>query len=93
MKIAWVAVFLALTMGGCASIACQPTAIVVAKKEERARPETPLGVRTTETGRIEAPPMVIVRDYWVQADDGSWHRVSAEQYKAVEVGGRLEVCR
>src|SRR5437879_5363573 len=86
-------VLLALALAGCAPIACQNTGIVVAKKEERARPETPAGVRTTETGRMETPLMVIVRDYWVQADNGSWYQISAEQYQAAEVGSRLEICR
>jgi len=41
----------------CATPICHPLTIVVAAKEERARLETvPHGVRTTETGRLEASP-------------------------------------
>jgi hypothetical protein len=86
-------VLLTVALGACGPVACRPSTIVVAKKEERARPETPPGIRITETGRIEQPLMVIGRDYWVQAEDGSWHPVSAAQYDSVEVGGRLELCQ
>ena len=93
MSIACAGLLPILALGACAPLACQPSAIVVVKKEERARPETPPGVRTTETGRIEELPMVIVRDYWVESEDGRWHRVSVEDFNAAEVGGRLEICR
>jgi len=83
----------ALDLGGCAAVACQPQTIGVARKEERARPESTPGLRTTETGRREAPPLTVIRDYWVEAEDGTWHRVSAQQFQAAEVDGRLEICR
>jgi hypothetical protein len=85
-------VLLILSLGGCASVACRPVSVVVIKKEVRARPESSPGLRTTETGRLEAPPLTMVRDYWIEAEDGSWHRVSAEQFEAAEVNGRLEIC-
>lgn len=66
--------------------------VVVIKKEARARPESSPGLRTTETGRLAEPPLTVVRDYWIEAEDGSWHRVSAEQFEAAEVNGRLEIC-
>ena len=80
-------------MVACGPMACRPSTIVVAKKEVRAGPETPPGIRITETGRIEEPLMVIERDYWVQSEDGSWYPVSLKQFDSVEVGGRLELCR
>ena len=83
----------AVALAACAPMACKPSTIVVVKKEQRAGPETPPGIRITETGRIEEPMMVIERDYWVQAEDGSWHPVTARQYDSVEVGGRLELCQ
>ncbi len=33
-----------------------------------------------------------VREYWVHARDGTWHRVSAEQFRAAEIGRGLEIC-
>jgi hypothetical protein len=33
-----------------------------------------------------------VRDYWVQAREGTWHRVSAEQFRAAEIDRALELC-
>jgi len=80
-------------LGGCASMACETSVIVVVKKDERARLETPLGWHQTESGRIEEAPMTTVREYWVQAEDGGWHRVSSQQFDAVATGDRLEVCR
>jgi hypothetical protein len=84
---------LASALGGCASMACRPSVIVVAKKDERVRLETPLGWHQTESGRIEEAPMTTVREYWVQAEDGGWYRVSIQQFDAVAPGDRLEVCR
>ena len=83
----------ATALVACGSLACRPSTIVVAKKEVRAGPETPPGIRITETGRIEEPLTVIERDYWVRAEDGSWYPVSVQQFDSVEVGGRLELCR
>jgi hypothetical protein len=85
--------FLALVLPGCASVTCQPASIVVAKKEERVRPEPSLGLRTTETGRIEEGPLTLIREYWVQAEGGTWYRVSAGQFKVAEANEALEICR
>ena len=87
------ALFLALVLPGCARAACQPLSIVVVKKDERIRPASSPRVRTTETGRIEEGPMTLTREYWVQAEDSKWYRVSADQFKAVEANGTLEICR
>jgi hypothetical protein len=87
------ALLLALVLPGCASVTCQPASIVVVKKEERVRPEPSLGFRSTETGRIEEGPLTLIREYWVQAEGGTWYRVSAGQFKAAEANGALEICR
>ena len=89
----WIVSVLVLALSGCAGLSCQPASITVAKKEERARLEaTPRGY-TSETGRLEEIRRPeIVRDYWVLAD-GTWHRVSIEQYRKAEVGQSLELCR
>ena len=84
---------LALLLPGCASIACDPTSIVVAKKDERVRPESLLGLRTTEAGRLEEGPVTLIREYWVQARGGTWCRVSARQYAAATADDALAVCR
>jgi hypothetical protein len=85
---------LVLALSGCAGLSCHPASITVAKKEERARLEaTPRGY-TSETGRLEEIRRPeIVRDYWVLDADGTWHRVSIEQYRKAEVGQSLELCR
>lgn len=87
------ALALALVLPGCGAVACRPTRIVVVDREERLRPESSPGLRTTETGRLEERPGTLVREYRVQADDGTWYRVSAGQFEAVRPGGALEVCR
>jgi len=85
---------LVLVLSGCAGLSCQQGSITVAKKEERGRLETVPRGYTTETGRLEEVRRAeIVRDYWVQDATGTWHRVSLEQYRAVEVGRPLELCR
>ena len=73
----WIVSVLVLALSGCAGLSCQPASITVAQKEERVRLETvPYGY-TTETGRLaELRRPEIVRDYWVQDADGTWHRVS-----------------
>jgi len=91
--LALISLLVASGLGGCASLRCQPSVIAVAKKDERARLETPLGWHQTESGRIEEAPMTTVREYWVQAEDGGWYRVSIQQFNAVSIGDRLEVCR
>jgi hypothetical protein len=91
--IVFMSLLLASGPGGCTSVGCQSRTIVVAKKDERARLETPLGWHQTESGRIEEAPMETVREYWVQGEGGDWHRVSVQQFNAVATGDRLEVCR
>ena len=90
----WVAGVLALLVSGCAGLSCRPASITVAKKEERARLDaTPRGY-TSETGRLEEIRRPeIVRDYWVLDSEGTWYRVSIEQYRTAEVGQGLELCR
>ena len=81
---AWTVGVLALFVSGCA-LSCQPASITVAKKEERARLDATPQAYTAETGRLEEIRRPeIVRDYWVLDADGTWHRVSVEQYRAAE---------
>jgi len=85
-----------LVLSGCASLGCKPTAVVVEKKEERARVENrSQGMyQTSGTGRLE--PVVnpgIVREYWVRSKDGQWYQVTAAQYGAAEVDQTIEICR
>ena len=90
----WIVSVLVLALSGCAGLSCQPASITVAKKEERARLETVPHGYTTETGRLEELRRPeIVRDYWVRDADGTWHRVSLEQYRATEVGQVLDICQ
>jgi hypothetical protein len=82
-------------LASCAVFVCQPVTVSVANKKELARLETvPGAIRTSETGRIEEDvrQQRTVRDYWVQAREGTWHRVSAEQFRAAETGRALELC-
>ncbi len=74
---------------------CKPLTIVVTKKDERVRLEmVPRGIRTTETGRLEeVRTESLVREYWVQATDGTWHRLSAGQFRAAEVNQPIETCQ
>jgi hypothetical protein len=85
-----------LALVGCATFACQPVTVTVADKKESARLETvPGAMRTTETGRLEPDlrQSRTVREYWVQTSEGTWYRVSAEQFRAAEIGRELEVCK
>jgi hypothetical protein len=82
-------------LGGCAMFVCHPVTVTVVNKKELARLETvPGAIRTTETGRLEEDVRQsrTVRDYWVQGREGTWHRVSAEQYRAAEIDRALELC-
>ena len=89
-----IAAVLVLVFSGCASLSCQQTAITVAKKEERGRLETIPRGYTAETGGLEEIRRPeIARDYWVRDAEGTWHRVSVEQYRTAEVGQVLELCR
>ena len=82
-------------LAGCTVFVCRPVTMIVANKKELARLETvPGAIRTTETGRLEEDVRQsrTVREYWVQAREGTWHRVSAEQFRAAEIGRALEIC-
>jgi hypothetical protein len=90
----WIVSVLVLALSGCAGLSCQPASITVVKKEERGRLEAVPHGYTAETGRLEELRRPeIVRDYWAQDADGTWHRISLEQYRAAEVGQVLEICR
>ena len=83
-------------LAGCALFVCRPVTVTVANKKELARFETvPGAIRTSETGRLEEDVRQsrTVREYWVQAREGAWHRLSAEQFRAAEIGRALEICQ
>ena len=82
-------------LGGCTMFVCHPVTVTVVNKKELARLETvPGAIRTSETGRLEEDvrQSTTVREYWVQARDSVWHRVSAEQFRAAEIDRALELC-
>jgi hypothetical protein len=85
---------LATVVAACSSLTCHLVPVTVAQKEERSRLEmVSHGGFTSETGYLkEARVPETVRTYWVRAQDGTWYRVSAEQFQAVEVGGTVELC-
>lgn len=86
---------LVMLVAACGSMAsCQPVPVTVAQKDDRPRLEmVPRGF-TSETGRLqEIRVPEVVHEYWVRAPDGTWYRVSADQFRAVEVGGTIELCR
>lgn len=83
-------------LAGCGTLACQPSPVIVAEKEERSRLEmVPTGGFSSSTGRLEEVRVPkAVRNYWVRAkDDGTWHPISPERYRTVEVGDTVELCR
>lgn len=82
-------------VAACGLLTCHPVPVTVAQKEERARLDmVSHGTWTSETGRLEEVRVPeVVREYWVRAQDGTWYRVSAERFRAVEVGGSVELCR
>ena len=86
---------LATLVVACGSLTCHPVPVTVAQKDERSRLEmVSSGAFTSETGYLkEVRVPEVVREYWVRAQDGTWYRVSAEQFRAVEVGGAVEICR
>jgi hypothetical protein len=89
------ALLCAVALVGCTVFICRPITLTVANKRELARFETvPGAMRTTETGRLEEDvrQSTTVREYWVQTREGTWYRVSAEQFRAAEIGRELQVC-
>jgi len=86
---------LATLAAGCGSLACHPAPVIVAQKDERSRLEmVSHGTFTSETGYLKETRLPeVVREYWVRALDGTWYRVSVDQFRAVEVGGSVELCR
>ena len=89
-------VLVGLAVVGCTAVTCQPSTVIVAKKEERARVENVSGglYRTTETGRLE-PVLTpgIVREYWIESRGGDWYRVTPEQFQAADIDRPMEMCR
>ena len=86
---------LATLAAACSAPTCHPVPVTVEQKEERSRLEmVSKGGFASETGYLkEARVPEVVREYWVRAADGTWYRVSADQFRAVEVGGSVELCR
>jgi hypothetical protein len=86
---------LATLVAACSALTCHPVPVTVAQKEERSRLDmVSHGGFTSETGYLkEVRVPEVVREYWVRAPDGTWYRVSADQFQAVEVGGSVELCR
>jgi hypothetical protein len=84
-----------LSLDGCASGACRPLTIEVAKKEERAFLATPSNqsLTTQPGGLVDTVTPRVERTFWVQATDGTWHPVPEEKYQAADAGRPLEICR
>lgn len=84
-----------LLAAGCATVPCKPTPIVVAKKEERLRTELKtVGMRSTPTGGVEEiKRQEAVREYWVQAADKTWHKITEEQYEVAAPNVTIDLCR
>jgi len=89
------ALLLAAATAGCALLTCQPVSVLVAEKEERVRLElVPVGLRTTEIGRLEEVEGVRrVKTYWIRSEEGYWYSVSAHGFVAAQAGRPIEVCR
>ena len=90
-----VLVVFAWGIGGCAALACRPTPITIAAKDERSRLEARPGLpRTTaDQGMAEEVRPTLVREFWVRSDGGQWYRISERQYKTVNIGQSIEVCQ
>ena len=79
---------------GCAYLTCDPLTITVARKQEYGRLEMPVRGYQSVAGRLEPIRQPTPTwEHWVQADGGAWYRVSAEEYRAAEVGQPVRVCR
>ena len=86
---------LASLVVACGTVTCKPIPVTVAQKEERSRLEmVSRGVGTSPTGRVEELRVPeVVREYWVRGQDGRSYSVSADRFRAVEIGGSVELCR
>ena len=82
-------------LNGCANIACAPITIVVARKDERPQLRSePRTLRTDELGRLkEERRDTIVSEYWIADREGHWYRVTETQWRSVEPGQSVQVCR
>ena len=86
---------LASLVAACSVVTCEPVPVIVAQKEERERLEmVSRGVRTSPTGSVEEIRVPeVVREYWVRGQDGTWYRVLADRFRAMEVGDSVKLCR
>ena len=82
-------------VAACSVLTCEPVPVIVTQKEERERLEmVARGVGTSPTGNVEEIRVPeVVREYWVRGQDGKWYRVSADRFRAVEVGESVDLCR
>jgi len=86
----------AVTLAGCAALACTPSSIDVASKDQRTRMVSEFrGVTNDETGRgtNEIRKEKLVTEYWVADRQGRSYRVSEAQWNGAEPGQPLTVCR
>ena len=90
-----VIVLAAAVPNGCASVTCAPLTIVVARKDERPQLRSePRTLRTDELGRLrEERRDSIVSEYWIADRGGHWYRVPETQWRSVEPGQSVQVCR
>ena len=90
-----VIVLAAAVLNGCASVTCAPITIVVASKDERPQLRSePRTLRTDELGRLkEERRDGIVSEYWIADREGHWYRVPEAQWRSVEPGQSVQVCR
>ena len=86
---------LAGLVAGCSLATCESVPVTVAQKEERERLEmVSRGLRTSPTGTVEELRVPeVVREYWVRGQDGTWYRILADRFRAMEVGDSVELCR
>ena len=87
---------LIVTLAGCAELACTPTSIEVASKDQRTRMVSEFrGVTNDETGRntVELRREKLVPEYWVTDRQGRSYRVTEQQWHDARAGEPLGVCR
>ncbi|MBI4635254.1 MAG: hypothetical protein HY727_02795 [Candidatus Rokubacteria bacterium] len=92
---AWIALFAAIALSGCAAFACRLETIVVVDRESRVRLQSRIrGIRVDPLGRVnEDREDVIVHEYWVKDASGRWHKVGEASWRDAALGAELEVCR